>query len=1478
MISPSQLGEYINHGSCPKFAKLNQLWQSDANNFPEDWDGNEAFMPINQLLAEQGNSFEEYITDKVTTEYSINTVMPAEDWSGNDPTNKYTQSNVAKNYEVLLDYIRDAAVRMTSRDDPLFLEQIPFKGTIEQFEVTGDSDIMIIEPQAHNGVRIRIFDVKASWEEKTYHRVQTACYTLLLRKLLEANQFDEPVDFTIEGGIINRETVFPLQFSLDELPNFNPIPVEDDVRRLLSSDSELYSALTTEHTNIDYQLSNAWRNGPFTEYGVTESVEEAHIRLLEVTRGEQQVLEKHGFNTIYDVADIIPVPDDPRPYEYERPEIKEQYQDAVLNLQESGALNESIIHLAQRAQSLLSNIDPEHPNAYIDDYGRNQQWKIGTGQGRLPDDDPHFERDDIQNKSLIRTYLNVQTDHIRDSIVMLSAQIDCSLYDGDPLTVGKIVDDIPNEPPYNTEDAQSLTRRLESELISEFLEDLNSAIKFMSELTNQEGEASLHFYFYEKSERTSLVEGLRRNSRLSLCRSYRDLLSMKEGVDQKMVSFIEPEIESRLSRDEFSTGITQQYRKLYPFKQKQKVSQEELKYTDDDGDTYSFKRIFSQNLFSSSAEYVRTEDGLDLFPDETDDPFVETETDGWYPVRPRFGAQIPLEYIWGCQGIDAFDESRISNPQYKYIMKRFFYYGDKDTQKRITQDMVRELGVVFAKMVGHLERSLTFRNADIDKQPLDLDNLDTFSIGDSTLQQGMMEYLDLEYMTNRQEVMDLYRTPLKKRIVNGNAVPFRVKNAVDEGGVLTVDAELLYDEFDFLNPERIAGSARVQGSGESSGGSRRVATPMEETSNGWTEDIDKPSDIEHSPVASVETFKPDENHISLKFFPNGASKNDRYQTWHKRPSETVGDQYTYSFTVDETFVLDEQADDMTSERTRDALKDAPGNNMIYHYLSEMSKNNSVDTFTDVAKEEYIDEFIGWLNENYFPSPNDKQEQFIRDVTSKFHLLQGPPGTGKTSGATSLAVLARAFANGRNGDALRGMITGASNKAIDEVMEDIHDALVEFKEKTNGETPIDNLQLIRLTGNPPDNQLDEVAYTPIYDNQDVINQIYRHNLSETRQATLGDSSPQHTLIFTTPSTFKKFIDAHPDVVKHNDGAEAEDKINGFEEYRSLFDLLCVDEASMLSLPQLAMSGAHISEDAQVILSGDQRQMPPVQQYEWLDEDRRTIEEVVPFLSSLDFFRLLRGDDLEQLQDEHWDSLPANYNANIPITRLQTTYRCHTDVAEFLREWIYAQDGIQYDSDQTYTIPPIDSNVPTSIANILDKDTPITLILHEDESSRQSNRIEAKIAREIVDTIPPNQTTGVVTPHNAQKGLLNTMTDRAQVDTVERFQGGQRDVMLVSATVSDPDFLSAESEFILNPNRLNVALSRMKKKLVVIAPKTLFTLLPDDTDAYEDSIIWKGLYKEVEVSDTTPRWSGVLEDITQEDEDIEDNVRIEVYSNH
>jgi superfamily I DNA and/or RNA helicase len=142
------------------------------------------------------------------------------------------------------------------------------------------------------------------------------------------------------------------------------------------------------------------------------------------------------------------------------------------------------------------------------------------------------------------------------------------------------------------------------------------------------------------------------------------------------------------------------------------------------------------------------------------------------------------------------------------------------------------------------------------------------------------------------------------------------------------------------------------------------------------------------------------------------------------------------------------------------------------------------------------------------------------------------------------------------------------------------------------------------------------------------------------------------------------------------------------------------------------------------------------------------------------------------------------------------------------------------------------------------------------------VEAQIVDALVRSVKP-ESVGVVTPHNAQRGVVKNMLvdgyQNLRVDTVERYQGGEADFIIISSTVSDPDYVRIESDFLLNLNRVNVAISRMKKKLVIIASRSIFEFLPQDAKDYDKALLWKGIAQTVGfTANSIPEWKGSLTD--------------------
>src|SRR5688572_13618300 len=110
-------------------------------------------------------------------------------------------------------------------------------------------------------------------------------------------------------------------------------------------------------------------------------------------------------------------------------------------------------------------------------------------------------------------------------------------------------------------------------------------------------------------------------------------------------------------------------------------------------------------------------------------------------------------------------------------------------------------------------------------------------------------------------------------------------------------------------------------------------------------------------------------------------------------------------------------------------------------------------------------------------------------------------------------------------------------------------------------------------------------------------------------------------------------------------------------------------------------------------------------------------------------------------------------------------------------------------------------------------------------------------------------GVVTPHRAQQALVISGLQRMfgaaipqsmirdSVDTVERFQGQQRDVMIATFALGDPDAISDEDEFLLSLNRFNVMASRARAKLIVLVSRQVVDHLSADPEVLRGSALLK-----------------------------------------
>jgi predicted RecB family nuclease len=143
----------------------------------------------------------------------------------------------------------------------------------------------------------------------------------------------------------------------------------------------------------------------------------------------------------------------------------------------------------------------------------------------------------------------------------------------------------------------------------------------------------------------------------------------------------------------------------------------------------------------------------------------------------------------------------------------------------------------------------------------------------------------------------------------------------------------------------------------------------------------------------------------------------------------------------------------------------------------------------------------------------------------------------------------------------------------------------------------------------------------------------------------------------------------------------------------------------------------------------------------------------------------------------------------------------------------------------------------------------LAVHHDGNATESPEEAAAIVTEIrqllgrdwtdEDGTRPLQATDilVVTPYNAQVVTLREHLDAAKltevrVGTVDKFQGQQAPMVFISMTASSIDDVPRGISFLLNRNRLNVAVSRAKYAAVIVRSPLLTDYLPTTPDGLTD----------------------------------------------
>ena len=271
----------------------------------------------------------------------------------------------------------------------------------------------------------------------------------------------------------------------------------------------------------------------------------------------------------------------------------------------------------------------------------------------------------------------------------------------------------------------------------------------------------------------------------------------------------------------------------------------------------------------------------------------------------------------------------------------------------------------------------------------------------------------------------------------------------------------------------------------------------------------------------------------------------------------------------------------------------------------------------------------------------------------------------------------------------------------------------------------------------------------------------------------------------------------------------------------FDVAIIDEATQILEPQLLGILCACGEDEKdaidkFVLIGDHKQLPAVVQ--------QNAEQAAIYDESL----LSIG--LSNLKDSLFERLYRNCTAACSSSAIHRSYdmlcrqgRMHPEVALFANRAFYGGRLI-----------PV--GLPHQIE---DSDTICRLAFYPSVpekagASAKINYSEARIVADLAVRIyehhqsdfDESRTLGIITPYRSQIALIKKeiesvgipVLNRILVDTVERFQGSERDVIIYSFCVNYPyqlKFLSnlTEEEGVLIDRKLNVALTRARKQMFI-----------------------------------------------------------------
>lgn len=1420
-ISPTVVSQYVRLDQCRRYLRLALHERAAGSRFLRDYDV--APQEITPLLTRTGAEFEQQVEGEANARFLVRNLA----------TERKERERERDDDDVV------EAARNLAPGETLILFQARLRVPVDGWDITGDADIVRLERDDNGTLDVLVADMKATTTAKVEHRLQVAFYREMLERLFHeagvphreiaigilyrgAPGLNEPADEEEAARIAAEQAeaarLFGVAGAQIELTP-DPDAYRDAVRALLTAPGSVANdVIAAPFAAIPWHLTYKCDGCLYNEFCMKWAAAHDDLSLLPyLTEQDKQGLLRAGVATTRELAMLLEPAVDSESGEDDLKHLhtapgKEQVVNRIANTWPVGPRLEELVHRARRYRSWQG--DAISSLSYIP----------SKGYGSLPYSAPDH------NPNLVRVFIDAQHDYLHDRLYLIGSLVvanDAGVPDPDRRRISV---EITDGPPDDASEGELLLRWIDA------------TIRAVAEVAapDEEGQprAPIHLIFFNGFEQKLLLQALGRHAREILgATPLYDFITQLAAFDSPVATFLDQEIRELKNYPMVCQSLQAVATTARPGG---------ARFDWNEGEPY--REIFRERLFDALGKFASVSPS-------------ETGKQPWSTRRARFNSQIPLEYAYAAWGALTVPPD-----------------GEKDPYEPFRRSTVPLLiGFQWRRLeaLEHIANDF-LGNRDTLKTSFAIPDLSTFDGKARGLAEALQEFVTIERHVELASWKAARLPPPERRVLAGDSLLVRYLEADQLPGVAAKNAE---------NVRRAAlKNAFKQAYYDANPEAAKAELSKDEKELTSQIEIEEPfhlridvaeAGITTAEALSLSTIKArDRVRIEPRWTVDG-----RLPPAEQTPLTPTPKQLLYGMAqeiVDVETELDASGQPvrawlLTKPAFSPSSKNPPGflfmghdedlvdgklysvdpdpsdiygfwGAKVVHGLLAGGQNTLFERVEDdgagavnwpEAAAEGQARFMAGLRAMHEAGAahgfEPSKEAFVGEHgESPLLLVQGPPGTGK-SFTTAFAILARLQGALAAEMPYRALIGAKTHAATDVLLENVLQAVGALVEMRDQQPAIFDEYF--------DARLLEIALYRLQPRAETPAGV-KPIFAEGRRDKKTQARPWEIIVGEKIA----IVAATPGAVYSAD----KDTRRGLFT-NDVFELLVLDEASQLSLPESIMAALPLRSDGQIVVVGDHRQMAPIVKHDWANETRRTFQDFAVYRSL-------------------FDTVLA---CNPTMIRFERSFRLDRDMAEFLRRGVYARDGLRFHSERDGALR-FDGHEDPFVRAALDPAYPLVVVVHDEAGSQLRNDFERDLTAPLLAALhgsgyQARDGFGLVVPHRAQRANLQDAlrglfpgTDSQElvdaVDTVERFQGGERDAIIVSATESDPAYLLAAGKFFYDPRRLTVALSRAKDKMVLVASRSVFDLFSPDEETFNNAQLWKDILHR---TCTEPLWQGQVQ---------------------